>query len=217
MSKPLYSRRIQSCPALAQPVPVPSLADDAGVRDWLTAQASAHRLRWLLAHLDDGVLWGRWDTAAGLVTGHDAAAGDAEALACCPALRLATLQQARLFAPHAELLLWRADDGAWCARLLRDRADGAAVAADADAWDDAFDEPQLLWGDTASPLADDFTLLAQGRRGLRHVVPYIVTQNHKTGKIDPQTLLVRHYLTRGGPAQVAISRLVTLSAAEAKP
>jgi CRISPR-associated protein (TIGR03984 family) len=214
MSTSTYQRQIRSCPAIAAPIPV-TAADHANadrLAAWLAAAAKTHRLRWLLAHLDDGVVWGRWEADQGLLTSRQAAAGDLQAAPWCPELRPATLQQARLFAAHAELMLWRDDSGGWCARLIRDLAPGEAVAAGTPAWDHAFDEQQLLWGTGARPLADGFSFLTHGQQGLRHALPYPL----KLGKLKTQTLTIRHYLTRDGLAQVDASRLVSLPAAEAQ-
>lgn len=70
---------------------------------WLTEQAQHHGLHFLLAHADDGVIWGRVDND-GLHTSHRIAAQS-------PQLRAVTLQQCRLFGPAGELLVWRDQTG----------------------------------------------------------------------------------------------------------
>src|SRR5947199_5744016 len=123
-----WKRELQPCAAAVKPFPVNDLGE---VRPWLQKQAADHHLPWLLAHADDGVIWGRLDGGR-LVTSFEAAAGDGGALGVCPELRTVTLQQARLFGPAAELLLWRDGGGRWQARLIRD------CAADEATWAEGF-------------------------------------------------------------------------------
>jgi CRISPR-associated protein (TIGR03984 family) len=160
--------------------------------DWLVAQAQAFGLRYLLAHADDGVIWGRVD-GDGPHTSHGIAPAS-------PPLRASTLQQARLFGPAGELLLWRDDDG------LRARVVTEVPGND----DDIIDEDQILWGDAVEAVEDSFTLLREGAQGMRHAVPIVVTDeqlNHHQLR-----LRVRHYITENedGEASVTLSRLVQL-------
>ncbi|MCI0694047.1 CRISPR-associated protein Csx19 [candidate division KSB1 bacterium] len=176
------------------------------VKAWLVKQAEVYKLKWLLAHADDGVIWGRIDGKQ-LITSHEAAKGNAVAEKACPELRVETLQQARLFAEHAELLLWRNGDNVWHARLIRDAQAGEKVG-----WDESFDELQLLWGTNGKHLhfddeKEDFTLLEDGAQGLRHAVPIKLTLGEK-GVTTPPRLRVRHYLVKEDFARVAVSRLV---------
>src|SRR5262245_56060312 len=109
------SRAILPHPARLIPVPTEDLQD---VRGWLVAHAVRYGLRWLLAYMDDGVVWGRIDGER-LVTSYDVAQGT-PASRYCPPLRGELLQQARLFARSGELLLWRDGDNQWQARLIED-------------------------------------------------------------------------------------------------
>lgn len=193
------TRVIERRPARAESCAMAPSPDDAALRAFLEEQASRHGLRWMLAHLDDGVLWGRWE-ATGLTTGHEAARETAGLQAYVPPLRALTLQQLRLFAPHAELLVWRDEDRALRARLLHDVESGATAD-----WDECFDEAQILWGTYAHPLASGFSLLEHGEQGLRHAVPCVLS-----GEIEPPRLRVRHYLTRQGLARVDAGRLCEL-------
>ena len=105
-------RKIEKCGYSIRPVTVgAAFEDDAS--GWLAREASQHRLSTLLAHADDGVIWGRVDKGV-LQTSHSAFPQ------VSPPLRALTLQQARLFGPDAELLVWRDGEGNWQARLLRD-------------------------------------------------------------------------------------------------
>lgn len=154
--------------------------DPAG---WLAKKAVAHGLTTLLAHADDGVIWGRMD-------GGRLALSSNAFPEVSPPLRAVTLQQARLFGERAELLLWRDGDKQWRARLLDDH--GTAQQG----W--CFDEPQLQWGDHAEAEKDGFTLVAEGQEGLRHAVPLPADgiPFDPQGNWHPLRLGVRHYLER---------------------
>jgi CRISPR-associated protein (TIGR03984 family) len=195
-------REIKSHPALVEPV---SIARIGNVRDWLQTQAAQHKLKWLLAHADDGVIWGRVDDGK-VVTSHEAGQASAEARRVCPELRNQTLQQARLFSEAAELLLWRDGDNQWHARLIRDADTQQGEQSN---WDDAIDEAQILWGTDPTPLTDGFTMMSDGEQGLRHAVPLKIEKKFNE-ETRPLRLHVRHYLTRGGIACIEASRLLKL-------
>jgi len=155
----------------------------------LAEHARSHNLRWLLAHADDGVIWGEL-RADGLHLSGDIFP------AISPPLRAGTLQQARLFAPQAELLLWK-DDTGWRGRLLRD---GAGENGE------YYDETHWLWGTPEGQSQDGFVMLREGKEGLRHAPPL------PQGTRFPARLQVRHYLAYDpdGQAYIAYSRLVAI-------
>jgi CRISPR-associated protein (TIGR03984 family) len=198
VSESKWKREIKAMPARLVPVPCAS-ADLSDLQLWLQNKAKEHGLQWLLAHADDGVIWGTLN-AGKLVTSHDAAQGNTTAENVCPKLRSITLQQARLFSKDAELLLWRDGDNVFHARLILD-----TKASETSNWRLAFDEPQLLWGTQGLALAHGFTLLEDGAQGLRHAVPL----PFDTIKY-PVRLRVRHYLAQEDLARVVVSRLMTL-------
>lgn len=165
------------------------------LKDWLSDQANHYGLRYLLAHADDGVIWGRIDDGI-LLTSHEVAPD------ISPKLREVTLQQCHLFSEQGELLLWKADRG-WQARLIRTTAETGL---------DSINEAHILWGDTVERLTNDFTLMIEGEQGLQHVVPIPVTA--KDAKNHQLRLCVRHYIDydkNSGEARLALSRLVTLT------
>lgn len=171
------------------------LVDDGFATDpkgWFVVQARQRGLRYLLAHADDGVIWGRVDDDD-LHTSYGIAPTS-------PPLRSSTLQQARLFGPAGELLLWRSDDG-WRARFVADRGEST---------DDFVDEAQILWGDTVEKTQDGFTLVREGSQGMRHAVPIAVTADQLVQR--KLRLRVRHYITENddGEASITLSRLVQL-------
>lgn len=177
---------------------------------WLFEQAQTHasdkmfkhvneRVIYLLAHSDDGVIWGRFEKER-LITSHDVAP------AYSPPLRGETLQTARMFWPGGELLIWRDEMEEWTGRLITETSSGASSA-----WTQAFEEQHIVWGTRAESREHDFTLLHEGSQGIVHVVPLRVTQ-----QIDeqhrPLRLVVRHYVKAEGSGflRVDVSRLCNL-------
>lgn len=175
------------------------ISDLGEAHDWLQTKTIEHNLRWLLAHADDGVLWGE-NRNDQLIT------SDSVAPDISPPLRTVTLQQARLFSPDAELLLWRDGDNAWQARLMR-----LPQNSEPPTYRESIDEHQMLWGTNMQSLEKDFTLLSDGVQGLRHVVPLAVKQPAKKDE-RPLRLKVRHYLEEDetGFTRIAASRLVDI-------
>jgi CRISPR-associated protein (TIGR03984 family) len=177
-------------------------ADLADVATWLLAQAKKHNLTTLLAHADDGVIWGRVSEDNALLTSH-AVFGEPPS----PELRLETLQQARLFGAQAELLLWRTAKG-WQARLAKNAPQG-----------EHYDQSQMLWGDGRVKVKQGFTLVEEGREGLRHAPPVEVPKAEFADDRRPLRLWVRHYLATDpetGVVDVALSRLVKVDYEEKK-
>jgi CRISPR-associated protein (TIGR03984 family) len=184
--------------ALPEVTPITSLPTD-DLRGWLVHMATNYDCTYLLAHAEDGVIWGRFDSGM-LITSHDVF-GDSY---CRATLRAATLWEARLFGAGAEVLLWRVD-GAWDARAIHD----AALNAD----EDYLVERQMLWGDHAEQRNNGFTLLADGREGLRHAVPIEIDDSQFSRENPrPARLRVHHYIDFDpeGNARIALSRLVEL-------
>ncbi|HRQ68284.1 MAG TPA: CRISPR-associated protein Csx19 [Candidatus Syntrophosphaera sp.] len=153
--------------------------------------ARAYNLRWLLAHADDGVIWGELRADGLHLSGN--AFPDVS-----PSLRAEMLQQARLFGPQGEILLWK-ENAAWRGRLIQDEASET---------EDAFDETHLLWGTEVEERRDGFTLLREGREGLRHAPP--LPDNAQL----PVRLGVRHYVAydANGQAYIPYSRLTGIDA-----
>jgi CRISPR-associated protein (TIGR03984 family) len=186
-------------PAVFEPLDTTGLAD---LRTWLNQQAARLGLKWLLAHADDGVIWGRFEGTK-LVTSHEAAADHAGARESCPPLEGETLREARVFSEKAELFLWRGVDRQWCGRVIRDAREGEEPT-----WEEAYDEAQMLWGTTSQPLDQDFTLMVHGSQGQRHALPMRIMS--RDGRPVLPRLVVRHYLGPDDIATIVASRLVKL-------
>ncbi len=171
-------------------------ADPAG---WFAGRSDNCRNALFLAHADDGVIWGRLQDNR-LVTSSQLF----KKFQVSPPLRAVTLQQACLFNDVEEVRVWRKEDGFQACRLydvLNEEFD-------------SFDEEQVLWGTRAEDRENEFTLLADGRQGLRHAVPLNVPASSFDGKslYRPLRLLLRHYLVKDsdGCVRVYLSRLLGL-------
>jgi CRISPR-associated protein (TIGR03984 family) len=167
---------------------------NANPRQWL-ADRMNEGMPWLLAHADDGVIWGRRDPDGQLVLSGDVFEHPAIAIA----LRPQTLQRARVFGSGGELLAWRTGNG-FAARLIQD---GPELPPD------TLCEKHLLWalgrpGETRA----GFTLLTEGQRGLCHAPPVIPIRDKRPA------LVVWHYVNYDaeGQAYIALSRLAGLEA-----
>lgn len=196
-------RELQPCNYMVTEIPLDA-ASQKDVVKWMLDPAREYTFPYLLAHADDGVIWGRQDQT-GWVTSHDAFPE------VSPPLRSDTLQQARLFGATAELLVWRAGDNTWHARILSDEAGSAP-----EHW--RFDEAQVQWGDhQEGNESNGFTLLADGQQELYHAVPLPVSAiAFGNSGWRPVRLRVRHYLTCDdeGLPFIVQSRLVNLFSVE---
>ncbi|MCT7961125.1 CRISPR-associated protein Csx19 [Laspinema sp. D1] len=172
---------------------VADIVNDETLIAWLEKQAKQWKLDYLLAHAEDGVIWGHFQDAQ-LTTANSV-------FPQFPALRLLTLQQCRIFGEPGEILIWHTHRGLK-ARLLQD-----------DKSTETIDEKQILWG-TKGITKNGFTLLSDGQEGLKHAVPLtginFESQSEKMHR--PVRLLVRHYIDydESGVARISLSRLVSL-------
>ncbi len=179
---------------MAEPI---RFENDELLYQWLREQMNSER-KWLLAHADDGVIWGRLD-ASELITSHDIAPN------ISPELRLITLQQAFIFGWQDEVRLWR-DERGWLFYLINDSEET-----------DYIDETQILWGTEVIEFPEGsnsrgFTHLRESKQqGLDHVVPIeVINAQLRERRLK---LRVRHFITRDdttGEARITLSRLVSL-------
>jgi CRISPR-associated protein (TIGR03984 family) len=158
---------------------------------WLSQQIQKYNLRWLLAHADDGVIWGEM-RQDGL---HLSSKQFPEV---SPSLRFITLKEARLFNENAEMHLW-SDGKTWKGTLIKEE-DGSEA--------ECYDESYLLWGTKKGETKDGFTLVYQGVEGLCHAPPVSIDD----GVQFQINIGVRHFLNYDpdGQAYIAFSRLVSL-------
>lgn len=153
--------------------------------DWLTKQGKKHHLHWLLAHVDDTVIWGEMrDGNLHVKEPH--------------LLRWMTLLQCRLFGDTSELFLFKGPRG-WRARLRCDES-GETL--------EYLDEEHLLWGTKGKPLTNGFMRVWEGSQGIVQTLPI----QTKPDEILRARLRVRHYLEEdeSGVIRIAHSRLVSL-------
>lgn len=154
--------------------------------------------RWLLAHLDDAVIWGRRGDGAAFALSSDAFPGRTRA-------RWGRVQQLRIFDKDSETLIWRTGSGL-TGRVLSD------AKTDADTWLLPRDENLVLIGDRADEIRDGFTLVSDAT-GSNHAVPLEVgaaTFLDGDDPISPLRLSVRHHFERdamSGAVRVAATRL----------
>jgi CRISPR-associated protein (TIGR03984 family) len=176
---------------------------------WLLGQAGseepdgATELAWALAHSDDGVTWGRFDTAVKIWR-----LGNQAAPAVAPPIRTETLQELRLFGTTSEVLIWRTTQGLR-GRMLRDADASTGKGSEALA---PLVEHRLVLGDhVVASCAHDFTRVGD-RTGAEQVLPIVVTDKQlRAGHVRLQ---VRHHFeldAETGAARVAATRLVDLS------
>jgi len=184
-----------------------SLTESTDLRTWL-AELPQGESAWVLAHADDGVIWGEVEQGVLTIAQHGGFNSSP--------LRLETLQQVRVFNKQAEWLLWRdGTTGEWLARVIEDREDGKTYA-------ESFDEDDILWGDQVTELREGFSLMQDGAQGLRHVVPLPlrvgIYEDAKKRAWRPLRLKIRHYVQADeyGFVRIVASRLVKLYEEKAK-
>ena len=170
-----------------------------------SAIAEAANTDWLLAHCNDGVVWGRWDVQQNrwrLSTVQFPKYGRVS-----PLLAEENLQQLRVFGSEREVLVWRTEGG-FTGRVLIEGSGTVRQELQPK------EEKHILVGDRllAGPV-DGFSLVGDAR-GSRHAVPLLCEEkDFKDGNRTrwPLRLTVRHYFTQNedtGVVQIAASRLV---------
>jgi CRISPR-associated protein (TIGR03984 family) len=184
--------------AIAEASEVKYFSSPEEFHSWLREQAESHQFKYLLAHADDGVIWGRFDN--GKLTTAEQVFYPCDFNVYFPKLRLLTLQQCRIFGKNGEVLLWRMSDGKFKWRFIGNPEE------------DKISESQILWG-TNGIKKDNFTLLWDGSQGLKHAVPFTDIELDGDRLVQPVRLVVHHYITydADGVARIDRSRLVDLS------
>lgn len=173
--------------------------------------ADAEDVQWSLAHCDDGVTWGRYDTDAGRwVLGNEVAPK------ISPLIRREALQELRIFGRHHEIMIWRTDTGLR-GRILReaepeiDRTDETNPLRPSD-------EPRILRGNIVhrdNKTGTGFTHITDDT-GAEQVVPVTVTNedfDFRRERRQPLRLHLRHYYGQDpctGAVRIVATRLVEL-------
>ncbi|NJL55247.1 TIGR03984 family CRISPR-associated protein [bacterium] len=175
------------------------------LRTWLEKLAKRRQLDYLLAHANDGVIWGHFQQGELLTS------GDLQSNAYqYPRLCLKTLQQCRIFGLAGEVLAWRSGN-TWQARFVSEpdhQNKGNQIEAK------KIDEKQILLGNHGRKHPEQgFTELWEGREGLRHAVPYTtddITIDDKNQLSHRICLVIHHYFAydADGIAGITCSRLV---------
>lgn len=155
-------------------------------------------LRWLLAHGEEGVTWGR-----------RASAGEWQLASTrfpevAPPVRPETLSTLRLFGPEQEVLVWRTD-GELRGRRASDDSDAVPD------WLRPRPERRVVLGDRLIERRDGFCRVASAT-GAEQVLPFDLRQEQFRGR-SPLRLVVRHHfesLAESGVVRVALTRLVDL-------
>lgn len=168
-------------------------------KNWFLEQADTGESTWLLAHLDDGVIWGA--VRDGRIVTSDEVFPNVS-----PPFRLQAVQQARFFGRTAEVRVWREGVSFKACRI----EDESILNAETD----FFDEEHLLWGTRITERRGAFVLVGEGSRGIQHAVPLPVPDTafqsllHGKGH-HPLRLGMRHYVVydADGRARIALSRL----------
>ncbi|MBE9256839.1 CRISPR-associated protein Csx19 [Dolichospermum sp. LEGE 00246] len=170
------------------------IPDNSDLKVWIEEQAKDNQLKYLLAHANDGVIWGYFNKSYHLITADSV-------FPQFPKLHCDTLQQCRIFGNKSEVMIWKTDRG-FKARLIED---------DHLTKKDYITEAQVLWGTQKEEEKDDFTLVSDGKQGLRHAVP-LTGINFKDNE-RPLRLTVHHYIDYddSGVARIDLSRLVNLT------
>lgn len=171
---------------------------------------------WVLAHCDDGVVWGLRSK-----DGWALSSGSFKELVA--AITHSNVQQLRLFGSSSEILIWRSGangaDGVYRGRILRDVAFDTERAP--------FEESVVLVGDR---LLHPQTSLEERNRenpfslvgdatGSCHAVPLSCEERHFRENRWPLRLDIKHYLEEDkdtGALRIAASRLVRLHNEEAR-
>ena len=187
---------------------IDSVADCRALLSWVKGEGSysseAVNTCWLLAHCDDGVVWGKRGTNQRQWELSSTPFPDVS-----PLLSEENLQQLRVFGPQQEVLIWRAEDG-FTGRVL---ADTEEVFQEDNPLRPK-DESHILVGDRrlAEPVGE-FSLVGDGR-GVRHAIPLKCEEKEfekGEGTLWPLRLTVKHYMSQDeetGVVRIAASRLV---------
>jgi CRISPR-associated protein (TIGR03984 family) len=161
-------------------------------------------LFWVLAHCDDGVTWGYYDTdAQSWRFGHQVVPE------VSPPIRRETLQELRIFGEPGEVLIWRTVTGLR-GRILCETAPLVDCHNESDPLRPS-DETRLLRGDRVVAQCEHGFTHVTDQMGAEQVIPMRTTETQlRAGRVR---LGVRQYYQQDpetGVVRVAVSRLVNV-------
>ncbi|AFZ60968.1 TIGR03984 family CRISPR-associated protein [Anabaena cylindrica FACHB-243] len=180
---------------------------EKSLENWLKQQAITqdYQLCYVLAHAEDGVIWGNFEVESGILKTSNQAFPEYD----FPALRLSTLQQCRIFGEAGEILLWNSNS-TWRSRLILQSQVSELLKQEKIG---LIPESQILWG-TQGKENGNFTLLSDGSQGLKYAAPItgMTVSQDKQKQYRPLRLEVHHYFCydQDGVARIFLSRLVSL-------
>ena len=157
----------------------------------LDTQVATGKYSYLLAHADDGVIWGQ-------VTDKKLTLSTSAFPDVSPVLRPDTLWELRLFGEKSEWHLWRAENKWLTCTVTENEGDAG----------NAFDEQYILWGtDSEGQPKNGFSLVREADLGIMHTPPVKMNDRHTL------KLSVRHYVEHddAGVAYVKLSRLMNVA------
>ncbi len=175
--------------------PVDLSGFDLNPKSWMEEKNNLPEPTWILGYAFDGVIWGKFHNSK-LILAHDVFP-DAS-----PPLRLETLQHAYLFSKSRMIHIFRTDSGFQAVKI-----------ADApENTDNFFSENHILWGTRIVDARNGFTLVTEGRHGMRHAFPMELTADEANWINHPLRLSVLNYIAYDamGQAYVGLSRLVDI-------
>lgn len=197
--------------------PIPAI-DTAKVTEnliaWIEAQSALTPAKWLLAHCEDGVVWGKISEGKLQLSSQLHQSTFTQ-------LQSDTLSELRLFGEQAEVHLWRTPAGWRACRIEDQTGTGDSFDEFQRLWGVRIDldKAQRLWGKQSNGKRDGFTLVVEPGLGIAQAVPLEIAEDAfaRTGSdfdtYRPLVLTCRHYLTydeETGEAQIAATRLVNL-------
>ncbi|HDH26706.1 MAG TPA: hypothetical protein ENH00_11040 [Actinobacteria bacterium] len=161
--------------------------------------------KWALAHCDDGVTWGTFDTDLSSWRLGSEVVPDVS-----PPIREQTIQELRLFGETGEVLIWRTEEGLR-GRILHELIPPADRTDEMDPLRPS-DEARILRGDSVRGGSEPGFTRVVDRTGAEQVIPADTTAEQLRKR--RVRLQVRHYWEQdpeSGAVRIAATRLLKLT------
>jgi CRISPR-associated protein (TIGR03984 family) len=152
-------------------------------------QLKGGKFEYLLAHADDGVIWG-------IVINENLTLSSEYFPEISPKLRSETLREVRLFGQKGEWFLWQTANGLQSREIIEGQGEEGETIS----------ESLILWGTDCEETRGKFSLVREADMGIRQALPMPWNGRHKN------RLLYKHYLDydKNSVAYIKLSRLVDL-------